>query len=73
MLKRFAACIREYKKQTILTPIYVTVEVIIDVVIPLVMASLIDQGISAGSMAFSASGSVRPSTAGITRSSWPVP
>lgn len=50
MLKRFAACIREYKKQTILTPVYVTVEVIIDVVIPLVMASLIDQGISAGSM-----------------------
>ena len=38
MLKRFAACIREYKKQTILTPVYVTVEVIIDVVIPLVMA-----------------------------------
>ena len=50
MLKRFAACIREYKKQTILTPVYVTVEVIIDVVIPLVMASLIDKGISAGSM-----------------------
>jgi ATP-binding cassette, subfamily B, multidrug efflux pump len=50
MFKRFAACVREFKKPTILTPVFVSVEVLIDVVIPLVMANLIDQGISAGRM-----------------------
>ena len=42
--------IREYKKASILTPIFVTVEVIMEVLIPFVMASLIDKGIEAGSM-----------------------
>ena len=42
--------IREYKKASILTPVYVTVEVIMEVLIPFVMASLIDKGIEAGSM-----------------------
>jgi ATP-binding cassette subfamily B multidrug efflux pump len=51
MIKQFVQCIREYKKPTILTPLYVSVEVVIDVIIPLIMASLIDLGISAGDMA----------------------
>lgn len=42
--------LREYKKASILTPIFVTVEVIMEVLIPFVMASLIDKGIEAGSM-----------------------
>ena len=42
--------IREYKTASILTPVYVTVEVIMEVLIPFVMASLIDKGIEAGSM-----------------------
>ena len=50
MIQRLAKCIREYKKATILTPLYVSLEVIIDVIIPLLMANLIDLGISAGSM-----------------------
>ena len=37
--------IREYKTASILTPVYVTVEVIMEVLIPFVMASLIDKGI----------------------------
>lgn len=50
MITRLAQSIRNYRKQTILTPFYVSLEVAIDVVIPLLMASLIDQGITAGSM-----------------------
>ena len=45
MLKRLAKCIREYKKQTIATPILVTLEVIMEVLMPLIMAQLINKGI----------------------------
>jgi len=50
MFKRFARCVREYRKPTILTPVFVSFEVILDVVIPLLMAGLIDLGITAGNM-----------------------
>ncbi|MDD3213244.1 MAG: ABC transporter ATP-binding protein [Eubacteriales bacterium] len=50
MFRRFAACIREYKKPTLLTPFYVTFEVIIEVIIPILMAQMIDRGITAGNM-----------------------
>ncbi|HNW86985.1 MAG TPA: ABC transporter ATP-binding protein [Candidatus Limiplasma sp.] len=50
MIRRLMKSIREYKKATILTPLYVSVEVVIDVIIPLLMARLIDSGITAGSM-----------------------
>jgi ATP-binding cassette subfamily B protein len=50
MFKRFARCIREYRKPTILTPVFVSFEVILDVVIPLLMAGLIDSGFTAGNM-----------------------
>lgn len=42
MIKKLAASLREYKKETILTPVYVTIEVIIECIIPLVMARFID-------------------------------
>ena len=45
MIKRLAGCIREYKKATILTPIFVALEVLFDSLIPLVMAKLIDYGV----------------------------
>ena len=48
MIKRLAKCIREYKKPAILTPVFVVGEVIMEVVIPLLMASLIDNGINVG-------------------------
>lgn len=35
--------LREYKKETILSPVYVTLEVIMECIIPLIMASLIDE------------------------------
>ena len=50
LVKKLMESLREYKKASILTPIFVTVEVIMEVLIPFVMASLIDKGIEAGSM-----------------------
>lgn len=42
--------IRQYKKDSILTPLFATGEVIMEVLIPLVMASIIDDGITAGNL-----------------------
>ena len=42
--------IREYKKDTILTPIFTALEVFMEVLIPFIIASLIDKGIEAGNM-----------------------
>lgn len=50
MIKRLSQCIREYKKDSILAPLYVLVESLLDVAIPFVMAGLIDKGIEAGNM-----------------------
>ncbi len=52
MIKRLAACVRQYKKDSILTPLYVTMEVVLEVIIPLLMARLIDFGIDGGSMSY---------------------
>ena len=48
MVNHIAAAIRENKKNSILTPIFVSIEVLFEVLIPLVMAALIDHGIDAG-------------------------
>lgn len=50
MIKKLAGCIGEYKKETILAPVLVTLEVVMEVLIPLFMVSLIDQGINQGDM-----------------------
>lgn len=50
MIKRLVQCIREFKKDSIYTPLYVTAEVIMEVAIPLLMARLIDFGINKGNM-----------------------
>ena len=42
--------IREYKTATILTPVFVALEVVLEVAIPLIMANLIDDGIYGGDM-----------------------
>lgn len=44
--------IGEYKKDAILTPIYVTLEIIMEVIIPVMMANLIDYGINDGNMPY---------------------
>ena len=50
MIKKLAKFIGGYKLPTILTPILVALEVIMEVLIPLIMADLIDKGIYAGEM-----------------------
>lgn len=45
MLKRLAKCIREYKLPSIIAPITIMLEVAMEVIIPLLMAELIDNGI----------------------------
>ncbi|MBQ7408018.1 MAG: ABC transporter ATP-binding protein [Clostridia bacterium] len=42
MIKTLAKCIGEYKKQTILTPILVAIEVVFDVLIPFIMTKLLN-------------------------------
>ena len=44
--------IREYKKESFLTPVLVCLEVLMEVLIPLLMARIIDVGIMEGDMAY---------------------
>ncbi len=50
MYRRVLKSLREYKKDAIKTPIFVTFEVVMEVMIPFLMADLIDKGIDAGAM-----------------------
>ena len=50
MIKKLLHSIKEYKKDTILAPVYVTIESILEIIIPTLMAVLIDQGISQKNM-----------------------
>ncbi len=50
MIKKLSKFIGEYKLPTILTPILVALEVVMEVLIPLVMADLIDKGVYDGNM-----------------------
>ncbi len=50
MLKRLSQCIREYRKDTLLSPLFVSLEVIMEVLIPYLMSKIIDNGIDRGDM-----------------------
>ena len=50
MLKILMSEIGEYRRDTILTPIYTAAEVVMEVLIPYVIAMLIDNGINAGNL-----------------------
>ena len=50
MIKKLMKSIREYKKPSILTGIFITLEVFLEVLIPFLMATLIDKGIDKGNM-----------------------
>ncbi len=50
MIRKLSRCVREYKKDTIMTPITATLEVVMEVIIPMLMAYLIDMGINEGDM-----------------------
>lgn len=45
MIKKLASYVKEYKKSAIATPIFVILEVVMEVIIPLLMARIIDVGI----------------------------
>ena len=48
--RTLSKCIREYKKQSILTPVYMAGEVFMEVAITYVLSLLIDRGITPGNM-----------------------
>ncbi|MBQ7942838.1 MAG: ABC transporter ATP-binding protein [Lachnospiraceae bacterium] len=50
MLKTLGAQIKEFKKDSFITPVFMILEVIMEMIIPLLMASLIDYGVNAGDM-----------------------
>lgn len=50
MIKTLAKQIKEYKSASLVTPIFMILEVAMEMVIPLMMASIIDDGVQAGDM-----------------------
>lgn len=50
MLKVLGAQIKEFKKDSIMTLVFMILEVIMEMIIPLLMASIIDDGVNAGNM-----------------------
>ena len=50
MNKKLLRSVREYKKQSVLAPVLVILEVLMEVLIPLEMAKIIDVGIANGDM-----------------------
>ena len=52
MNKKLLSSVRDYKKQSVLAPILVILEVLMEVLIPLEMAKIIDVGIANGDMSY---------------------
>lgn len=50
MFKKLFSSVREYKKESILAPLFIVGEVILEVLIPYLMAELLDKGLYAGEM-----------------------
>ena len=50
MIKRLSKCIREYKKVSLLTPLFVSLEVVMEVIIPYYMGKMLDYGVNLGNM-----------------------
>lgn len=50
MIKTLAKQIKEYKKDSILSPIYIAAEVVLELLLPFIMASMIDDGVEVGNM-----------------------
>jgi len=52
MIKKLLASVRQYKKDSILTPVFVLVESVLEIAIPTLMAYLIDYGINKKNMSY---------------------
>ena len=52
MNKTLLKSVREYKKQSVLAPLFVILEVLMEVLIPMEMAKIIDTGIAEGNLTY---------------------
>lgn len=52
MIRKLLKCIREYKRDTILAPLAIMVEAIIECIIPILMAMIVDKGIKNSDIKF---------------------
>ena len=52
MFKTLISQVKQYKKDSILCPIFVVLEVIMEVLIPFLMASIIDNGVESGNIEY---------------------
>lgn len=59
MIKRLAECVREYKLSSFLSALFVSLEVVMEVLIPFEMADMLDYGINAGNMEFVVESGIR--------------
>ena len=50
MIKRLLQCVRQYKRDSILAPVIISGEVLLEVLMPWIMAKIIDNGINAGDL-----------------------
>ncbi|MDK2980697.1 MAG: ATP-binding cassette, subfamily multidrug efflux pump [Chloroflexota bacterium] len=52
MIKKFSAYIGQYKKYILMVPVFVFLDVLCELSMPLLMARIVDQGVPAGDVAF---------------------
>ena len=50
MLKTLLKEVKEYKRASVVTPVFMILEVLMETLIPFLMASIIDEGVNAGNM-----------------------
>ncbi|WP_310603166.1 ABC transporter ATP-binding protein [Anaerosporobacter sp.] len=50
MLKTLLAEVKEYKRDSLLAPVFIILEVIMEIIIPIMMASIIDNGVEKGNI-----------------------
>lgn len=51
MISTLCKQIKQYKRETILTPILVAIEVVLDILIPFLMSKMVNEGVNTGDMA----------------------
>ena len=52
MIKKLAVYAKEFKKEALLSPICIAIETIMEVLLPMLMASVIDNGVNQGNMSY---------------------
>ncbi|HIT90577.1 MAG TPA: ABC transporter ATP-binding protein [Candidatus Merdenecus merdavium] len=52
MIKQLSRCIKEYKKESLLAPLFMSVEVVLEISIPYFMSKIIDHGLNKGNQGY---------------------